>query len=141
MELPEQIRFIPGVQPIVNAKVCAVYFLVKGGRVVYVGQSINVIQRMSGHGDKAFDTAFYISVPVDDLQKVEARYIREFKPILNGSNKWSPRKTKPKVESSMFDICGRYISPRFRVPAPLIKENRVLAARRQETRIITEENV
>lgn len=64
-----------------------VYFLVKGGDVVYIGTSKNVIHRMAGHADKSFDFARMIHIDEsDERMKTEARLISIFNPLHNVNN-------------------------------------------------------
>lgn len=62
-----------------------VYFLVKGTRVVYVGQALNLQARISQHSDKDFDRFAYITCPPEQLDKLEALYIHTLRPPLNGT--------------------------------------------------------
>ena len=68
-----------------------VYFLVQGDEVVYVGQSLNVMQRVATHvtnrrnGDPiAFDSASWVSVPRSDLDDVESAFFWLLSPRHNG---------------------------------------------------------
>jgi cell division protein FtsB len=62
---------------------CGIYFLIKEGEIVYVGQSKNVFGRMNGHADKDFDYISFLPCRADELDLMEARYIVKYKPILN----------------------------------------------------------
>lgn len=77
-----------------------VYFLCRGSSVVYVGQSFFVFGRLHDHardlragrsGARKFDRAFYISVPVVDLDSVEQAFISHLRPV---GNKASLRKLR-----------------------------------------------
>ena len=63
-----------------------VYFLIKGHRVVYVGQSVNVHSRISAHKDdrKDFDRWAMVACKRDELDVVESLYIHMLRPPLNG---------------------------------------------------------
>jgi len=64
-----------------------VYFLIKGDRVVYVGQSVNVFLRIASHVQhKDFDSYAYISCPRDKLDILESLYIHTLSPPLQGKN-------------------------------------------------------
>lgn len=64
--------------------VCGVYFLIKGDEIIYVGQSINIHQRIGDHAkSKDFDTFTYAECNKNDLSVMEAKYITKFKPKLN----------------------------------------------------------
>lgn len=63
-----------------------IYFLVKRGRVVYVGQSVSVLPRLVSHfhgKEKEFDRILFIQVPSEHLNKVEAAFIRHIDPEYN----------------------------------------------------------
>lgn len=63
-----------------------VYFLIKDGIVVYVGQSIDVFARLATHRrDKKFDRVTIIWCPPEILLKLEAKYIARLRPELNRS--------------------------------------------------------
>ena len=63
-----------------------VYFLLKEGNVVYVGQSINVYARIMQHKDKCFDTFAYIPCENGQLDILESLYIHLLRPSLNGTH-------------------------------------------------------
>lgn len=65
---------------------CGVYFLLDGGRVVYVGQAKNVNQRLKMHKidpDKAFDSYAWVACEEEHLDTLEALYIMSLRPALN----------------------------------------------------------
>lgn len=64
---------------------CGVYFLVLKGEVVYVGQSVDILNRISKHrrAGKEFDAYNFIECAREDAPKVEADYIMAFMPTLN----------------------------------------------------------
>lgn len=58
-----------------------VYFLISEGQVTYVGQSQNVLARMSGHARKSFDTVKMIHIPDPPTRLIEeSRWIMAFEP-------------------------------------------------------------
>jgi hypothetical protein len=67
--------------------VAGVYFLVSSGRVVYVGQSIDINSRVNQHRSgatrKRFDYALAIAVAPEHLDAVEGSFIRALDPPLN----------------------------------------------------------
>lgn len=64
----------------------SVYFLVREGKVVYVGQSLNAISRIAnGHKDKKWDYALSLQVPADSLTVIEDAFIQALKPEYNGT--------------------------------------------------------
>ena len=68
---------------------CGVYFLVHESRVVYVGQSINVLLRVQDHkkSGKTFDSYAFIRCPQEYLDVVESLYMHLLRPELNHSLK------------------------------------------------------
>jgi hypothetical protein len=66
--------------------VCGVYFLILNGRVVYVGQSVNVYQRIGQHStQKKFDSYAYIPCEKSMLDRLESIYIYFLMPEFNGN--------------------------------------------------------
>jgi hypothetical protein len=64
---------------------CGVYFLIASGRVVYVGQSVQIGTRLSDHAKtKDFDAYTYISCPKDKLDVLESLYIHALDPEYQG---------------------------------------------------------
>lgn len=63
-----------------------VYFLIKEGRVVYVGQSHNVAARLDAHAHtrKGFDSYTYICCPAHERDLLESLYIHMLQPAYNG---------------------------------------------------------
>lgn len=61
-----------------------VYFLIKDGVVVYVGQSSNVEKRVLCHVDKDFDRWRVIGCNDSKRLEYERRLIKYFKPKFNG---------------------------------------------------------
>lgn len=65
-----------------------VYFLIEGGIVVYVGQSIDVVARIARHvGLKIFDSYYIIDCPPDQLRALEDIYIKRLNPPLNAAGR------------------------------------------------------
>lgn len=64
---------------------CGVYFLIRGAEIVYVGQSVSVMSRLSQHlrGGKDFDRFAFVPVEKKNLNVVEWAYINIFRPALN----------------------------------------------------------
>jgi transcription initiation factor TFIIIB Brf1 subunit/transcription initiation factor TFIIB len=61
-----------------------IYFLCREERIVYIGQSICLSQRISQHVPyKNFDRVFYFNVPAEELTKVESELINYYDPELN----------------------------------------------------------
>jgi hypothetical protein len=72
------------IQSVESIGVPGVYFLCHQQKVVYVGQSVNVFQRVGAHiGVKSFDSVWFIRVPPTDLDFVEGELIRTLQPKYN----------------------------------------------------------
>jgi len=82
--------------PIPVKTVCGVYFLIKGSRVVYVGQSVDVFRRISKHlaAGKAFDSFNYLTCDESMLDEVERSYIEALMPAWNETMGAARRKNK-----------------------------------------------
>lgn len=70
---------------------CGVYFLLQGNKVVYVGQSVNVHSRITGHmSSKEFDRFAYVKCDKAALDVLESLYIHALRPPLNGEQNGVP---------------------------------------------------
>lgn len=65
---------------------CGIYFLIKNLKIVYVGQSLNVIRRSGQHPDKDFDRFSWVLCKRSELDDLERAYIKAFDPPLNIRN-------------------------------------------------------
>lgn len=85
-----------------------IYFLIRNNEVVYVGQSIDVLGRISRHirEGKQFDAYAIMSAPENQLDELEKKYIRAFVPLENISfgNDKTRRKTK-RLSAASGDEC------------------------------------
>ena len=64
---------------------CGVYFLVKGKRVVYVGQSVQISARLADHSkNKDFDSYAFIRCDKEKLNVLESLYIHALSPKYQG---------------------------------------------------------
>lgn len=63
-------------------KMIGIYFLIKENKVVYIGKSKDIHQRLSNHNHK-FDDYVYIECDEELLNKYESYYITLCKPTLN----------------------------------------------------------
>lgn len=66
--------------------ISGIYFLVHNAEIVYIGQSRDVLLRLSTHvrEDKKIFTSFaVVEAPPEKLDDLEAKYIAKFAPILN----------------------------------------------------------
>jgi hypothetical protein len=62
-----------------------VYFLVQDHRVVYVGQSVNILTRIREHrASKVFNRFAYVACTKDELDFLESLYIHYLRPKYNG---------------------------------------------------------
>lgn len=83
MKVPWQIADIENLVLVENRSDPCVYFLVRGDRVVYVGQTIRLTDRLRGHAAKDFDRAYFVRCPKEQLNGLERFWISEIKPELN----------------------------------------------------------
>lgn len=80
-----------------------IYFLLRKNEVIYVGQSVDVLGRISRHRreGRAFDAYAYIECAQDEMDRLERLYIRAFVPEENmslGNNdrlSSKPRRSRP----------------------------------------------
>jgi len=63
-----------------------VYFLIDSGKVVYVGQSVNIYARIASHHDKVFDSFAFIPCCKEMLDNLESLYIHILRPALNSNH-------------------------------------------------------
>lgn len=97
IDAPACIREIPGLLEIPMSYPCGVYFLTDGPEVVYVGQSIAPVTRISGHvskGEKRFGRAYLVPVPATRLDAVEGALIRILRPRYNFPTTGIPESTE-----------------------------------------------
>lgn len=85
---------------------CGIYFLVDGGHVVYVGQSVNVPARIGSHqkeGLKKFTRTAWIPCPSHCLDLLETIYIIAIRPKYNGGENRDARLTVPLAYSDIMN--------------------------------------
>lgn len=93
--------------------VCGVYFLSYKGKLVYIGQSIDVLDRIRTHrrtSEFKFDSFSIIPVQREKLNEVEMRYIRRFRPKFNkaGTTSRPQREAENKARSlAMLNTLNR----------------------------------
>lgn len=66
--------------------VCGIYFLFEDDEIVYIGQSVNVLSRVSTHitdPEKRFNRACYVPIAREELNDIEDAMIAMFKPRHN----------------------------------------------------------
>jgi hypothetical protein len=97
MEFWQHVKAYPKIFQIPHGS--AVYFLIKNGVVLYIGQSPNVFSRLSLHPLCNYDSVGLLPAPEDDLLKLEAYWIAALQPELNQRGKdVSPITTLEKAE-------------------------------------------
>ena len=62
---------------------CGVYFLILDGKVIYIGQSMDVKKRIRQHFEKRFDSFACIPCAMEDLERLEGAYMNLLKPPQN----------------------------------------------------------
>lgn len=68
-----------------------IYFLIKHGVIVYIGQSADVLGRICSHKKRKFFTRWHwIPCPLRSLNKTESAYIRYLRPTLNKTHNFTP---------------------------------------------------
>lgn len=86
-QVPEAVRHVRAIKRFNGITACHVYFLLRAGVVVYVGQSGAAWpKRVDAHlndKDKVFDDIWYVEVDRPSLCAVERRFIEEFRPEYN----------------------------------------------------------
>lgn len=73
-------------QAVPFVEVIGVYFLICDGKIVYIGQSVNIFKRLYEHKKdqtKIWDKYAYIECEAGELDIVEALYIFKYEPIYN----------------------------------------------------------
>jgi hypothetical protein len=87
----------------------AIYILMKDGAVIYVGQTGKLIARIAQHSEKkVFDRVLYVECDIDNLNWMEGRLIKYFKPIYNTAQlttKTDKAKTKAKAREWTLTKC------------------------------------
>ena len=70
-----------------NPIISAVYLLIRDSKVLYVGQTVDLLSRLESHHYGFGADIWYVQVPDEQLKNVERRLIRKFKPEYNGGCK------------------------------------------------------
>lgn len=66
--------------------VIGIYFLLSGSEVIYIGQSINLIERIGNHlrnSNMSFDSYSFVEANESDLNELELKYIKKYRPRMN----------------------------------------------------------
>ena len=77
-----------------------IYFLLKRKKVVYIGQSTNIVSRIKCHSNKEFDSFRVICCKKSKLHGYEKRWIVRFKPKYNIC--LNPNYTSDKMPKSVY---------------------------------------
>jgi hypothetical protein len=64
-------------------RVSGIYFLIRDSEIVYVGKSANVLDRLSKHIEKGFDSFSIVECSWKDMRMLEPHFIYKFSPPLN----------------------------------------------------------
>jgi hypothetical protein len=80
----------------------SVYFLIKRGVVVYIGQTIHIVDRLFQHKASLMDYDVVKIIPcnADKLLHYEARWIKLFRPVHNKTHKGIGANKRKKIVSS-----------------------------------------
>lgn len=77
---------------------CGVYFLIDGEKIIYVGKSVDIVNRVVKHrySKVGFQRLAFIECKGKDQLRLEREYIRKFKPMLNnmGNDGYIPQTEK-----------------------------------------------
>lgn len=99
-ELPDKEYFIA--KPVRNLPKCGIYFLIKSGEIVYVGKSVNIPGRISGHKKgKDFDYVSVFECKKENLDYFELAYCLKYRPALN---KTIPGGEMDDKKNSLWDV-------------------------------------
>lgn len=90
-----------------DLKLCGIYFLYKRKKLVYIGQTINLLSRLYSH-EIDFDAIRFIPCRQFDLEKYEVRWIKKFKPKNNFRH--------------LYKMVGPYFGERKKVPIKHIQK-------------------
>lgn len=94
---------------------CGVYLLMLNGRIVYVGQSVNVFSRIHQHvGKKKFDQVRLLPCKREDLNDLEGFLIRALMPDQNGWGENASHGAPPsRLWRGTFDLTEQFIGAEF----------------------------
>ena len=82
-----------------------IYFLCKRSELKYIGQATNIALRVGTHvneGIKDFDSVYFITCPMNQLNELETSLIRYFQPELNRTSRVSPKGTDLELINSLL---------------------------------------
>jgi hypothetical protein len=88
---------------------CGVYFLISSDEIVYIGQSVNIANRISAHKDKSFDSVAFVGCKKSELDILESLYIIAYQPKLNGhaGENCNKRLCTPMTLRSIVEQCKK----------------------------------
>lgn len=68
-----------------SGPVCGVYFLFRGGALIYIGRSRDMVRRVASHrtNGREFDKWSFMPLPEDETATIEAALIRSLNPEQN----------------------------------------------------------
>jgi hypothetical protein len=80
--------------------------------VVYVGQTLNLSQRVGDHRqNKLFDRVFHLPTPPHKLDRAERRFIEVFRPKYNGEREWIEVYRQARLEAFVLIKAGLIHEP------------------------------
>jgi hypothetical protein len=102
VRVPSELGKVPGLRHVTPQMHTGVYFLIRGDQLHYVGQSVNVIARLTSHHVyRPGDQIYYVPCRPDELCELEAAIISATEPAGNGRSfknrvwhEWAPRLRK-----------------------------------------------
>ena len=92
LTIPHELSTIKGLMELPISAICnipGIYFLYLGDKLQYIGQSVNIIQRVSTHirdQQKEFDRAYFMICDEENLDHLEGTLVRKLKPPLTKSS-------------------------------------------------------
>lgn len=76
-------------------KNCGIYFLLREGRVIYVGRSRNVYFRVLKHKHRQFQAWHWLPCAESDLERLERAYLDLLLPALNRDDRTKRQRLNP----------------------------------------------
>lgn len=83
-----------------------IYFLIKSGEVVYVGQTKQGLTRPLSHRDKDFDEIKIMYCTENALDSLEDKYIQKYKPHYNKQSNYAMRWGLQRVRNEIRKATG-----------------------------------
>ena len=83
-ELLEEKYILENAIDIPRNKNCAIYFLIRENKIIYIGRSVEVHARIRfQQGHITFDKVYIHKCERSDLNRLEREYIRKYRPLVN----------------------------------------------------------